>query len=193
MEGAYFTSEHGQAGNVFRGFEGFLSSKEALRKRGRAWKPEDRLFSLSSRSSPIVSLVWCCVVSAAAIAGGGGGGRRRRRRSACPRGTHGAHSHTQPTEKKHKNKTKKRRARWRRRPTAPTARRWAALARRGTRRATRTRGMRKRARAKIVCGFFLAAVAAVVLRQQRAGWRRSRARSALPPFVCFAPRIDAIK
>ena len=55
MEGAYFTAEHGQAGNAVRGYEGFLASKEALRKRGRPWKPEDRLFSLSSRSSPIVS------------------------------------------------------------------------------------------------------------------------------------------
>jgi len=39
-----------------QGFEGFLSSKEALRKRqARAWKQEDRLFSLSSRTSPVVS------------------------------------------------------------------------------------------------------------------------------------------
>lgn len=39
-----------------QGFEGFLSSKEALRKRqNRAWKPEDRLFSLSSQTSPVVS------------------------------------------------------------------------------------------------------------------------------------------
>lgn len=38
-----------------QGFEGFLSSKEALRKRqARGWKPGDRLFSLSSRSSPVV-------------------------------------------------------------------------------------------------------------------------------------------
>ena len=34
-----------------QGFEGFLSSKDALRKRARAFKPEDRLFSLSSKTS----------------------------------------------------------------------------------------------------------------------------------------------
>eukprot|EP00879_Flechtneria_rotunda_P004799 GHRR01005071.1.p3 GENE.GHRR01005071.1~~GHRR01005071.1.p3 ORF type:complete len:126 (+),score=25.72 GHRR01005071.1:567-944(+) len=53
-EFAYFNAEYSQAGNVLKGFEGFLSSKEALRKRqNRAWKPEDRLFSLSSKSSPV--------------------------------------------------------------------------------------------------------------------------------------------
>lgn len=40
-----------------QGFDGFLSSKEALRKRqNRAWKPEDKLFSLSSKTSPVVSV-----------------------------------------------------------------------------------------------------------------------------------------
>lgn len=38
-----------------QGFEGFLSSKDALRKRARAFKPEDRAFSLSSRTSAAVS------------------------------------------------------------------------------------------------------------------------------------------
>ena len=37
-----------------QGFEGFLSSKDALRKRARAFKPEDRSFSLSSCSSMAV-------------------------------------------------------------------------------------------------------------------------------------------
>eukprot|EP00775_Hariotina_reticulata_P004884 gene4884-5129_t len=53
-EGNYFNAEYSQAGSVLKGFEGFLSTKEALRKRqARAWKPEDRLFSLSSRTSPV--------------------------------------------------------------------------------------------------------------------------------------------
>jgi hypothetical protein len=38
-----------------QGFEGLLSTKEAMRKRqNRGYKTEDRLFSLSSRSSPLV-------------------------------------------------------------------------------------------------------------------------------------------
>ncbi|KXZ46738.1 hypothetical protein GPECTOR_41g703 [Gonium pectorale] len=35
------------------GFEGFLNSKDVLRKKTRSFKPEDRLFSLSSKSSPV--------------------------------------------------------------------------------------------------------------------------------------------
>ncbi len=38
-----------------QGFDGFLSSKDALRKRARAFKPEDRAFSLSSKTSAAVS------------------------------------------------------------------------------------------------------------------------------------------
>lgn len=37
-----------------QGFEGFLSSKDALRKRNRQFKPEDRSFSLCSVTSPAV-------------------------------------------------------------------------------------------------------------------------------------------
>ena len=37
-----------------QGFEGFLSSKDALRKRNRQLKPEDRSFSLCSVTSPAV-------------------------------------------------------------------------------------------------------------------------------------------
>ena len=37
-----------------QGFEGFLSSKDALRKRARNFKLEDRAFSLSSVTSPAV-------------------------------------------------------------------------------------------------------------------------------------------
>jgi hypothetical protein len=39
-----------------QGFEAHLSSKEALRKRmQRSWRAEDRWFSLSSTTSPVVS------------------------------------------------------------------------------------------------------------------------------------------
>ncbi|KAL8528690.1 hypothetical protein ACS0TY_006223 [Phlomoides rotata] len=43
-----------QCGNVLKGFEGFLSSSKntALLKRSRKFQPEDRLFSLSSVTSP---------------------------------------------------------------------------------------------------------------------------------------------
>lgn len=53
MEVHYLQAEYSQAGTVLKGFEGFLSSKETLRKRSRSYKPEDRLFSLSSKSSPV--------------------------------------------------------------------------------------------------------------------------------------------
>ncbi|WIA35798.1 hypothetical protein OEZ86_004187 [Tetradesmus obliquus] len=54
QEYTYFNAEYSQAGSVLKGFEGFLSTKEALRKRQqRAFKPEDRLFSLSSHTSPV--------------------------------------------------------------------------------------------------------------------------------------------
>lgn len=55
LESAYFNAEHSQTGNVLKGFEGLLSTKEALRKRqSRGYKTEDRLFSLSSKSSPLL-------------------------------------------------------------------------------------------------------------------------------------------
>lgn len=38
-----------------QGLEGFLSSKEALKRRPRQFRLEDRLFSLSSKTSPAVS------------------------------------------------------------------------------------------------------------------------------------------
>ena len=37
-----------------QGFEGFLSSKDAARKRMQGYKTEDRLFSLSSTTSQAV-------------------------------------------------------------------------------------------------------------------------------------------
>jgi chromatin modification-related protein EAF6 len=52
LETAYLSAEHSQCGTVLKGFEGFLSSKDALRKRNRQLKPEDRSFSLCSVTSP---------------------------------------------------------------------------------------------------------------------------------------------
>ncbi|XWS46969.1 hypothetical protein CRYUN_Cryun14cG0113500 [Craigia yunnanensis] len=53
METSYL-QDPSQCGNVLKGFEGFLSSSKntALLKRSRKFQPEDRLFSLSSVSSP---------------------------------------------------------------------------------------------------------------------------------------------
>lgn len=51
-ESEYLQADHSQCGSVLKGFEGFLSSKDTLRKRARAYRPEDRVFSLSSKSSP---------------------------------------------------------------------------------------------------------------------------------------------
>uniref|UniRef100_A0A2P2Q321 Chromatin modification-related protein MEAF6-like n=1 Tax=Rhizophora mucronata TaxID=61149 RepID=A0A2P2Q321_RHIMU len=51
-----YLQDSSQCGNVLKGFEGFLSSskKTALLKRSRKFQPEDRLFSLSSVTSPAV-------------------------------------------------------------------------------------------------------------------------------------------
>ncbi|XVF71996.1 hypothetical protein PTKIN_Ptkin12aG0085600 [Pterospermum kingtungense] len=53
METSYL-QDPSQCGNVLKGFEGFLSSSKntALLKRSRKFQPEDRLFSLSSITSP---------------------------------------------------------------------------------------------------------------------------------------------
>mmetsp|Transcript_8336 Transcript_8336/g.30095 ORF Transcript_8336/g.30095 Transcript_8336/m.30095 type:complete len:129 (-) Transcript_8336:100-486(-) len=51
-ETEYFSCESSQMGTVLKGYEGFLSSKDNMRKRARTFKIEDRLFSLSSRTSP---------------------------------------------------------------------------------------------------------------------------------------------
>ncbi|CAJ2627658.1 unnamed protein product [Trifolium pratense] len=53
METSYL-QDPGQCGNVLKGFEGFLSSTKntAFLKRSRKFQPEDRLFSLSSVTSP---------------------------------------------------------------------------------------------------------------------------------------------
>ncbi|KAK9796251.1 hypothetical protein WJX73_002906 [Symbiochloris irregularis] len=52
LETAYLGAEHAQYGTALKGFEAVLSSKDAMRKRPRQFKLEDRLFSLSSCSSP---------------------------------------------------------------------------------------------------------------------------------------------
>ncbi|XAR58640.1 hypothetical protein NMG60_11014115 [Bertholletia excelsa] len=53
METGYL-QDPSQSGNVLKGFEGFLSSSKSttLLKRSRKFQPEDRLFSLSSVTSP---------------------------------------------------------------------------------------------------------------------------------------------
>ncbi|PKI50188.1 chromatin modification-related protein MEAF6 isoform X1 [Punica granatum] len=53
METSYL-QDPGQCGNVLKGFDGFLSASKstALLKRSRKFQPEDRLFSLSSITSP---------------------------------------------------------------------------------------------------------------------------------------------
>ncbi|CAH9077420.1 unnamed protein product [Cuscuta epithymum] len=53
METSYL-QDPSQCGNVLKGFEGFLSSSKSttLLKRSRKFQPEDRLFSLSSVTSP---------------------------------------------------------------------------------------------------------------------------------------------
>ncbi|CAN1131655.1 Chromatin modification-related protein MEAF6 [Linum perenne] len=51
---ANYLQDPSQCGNVLKGFEGFLSSSKntALLKRSKKFQPEDRLFSLSSVTSP---------------------------------------------------------------------------------------------------------------------------------------------
>lgn len=54
LESAYLT-EHAQCGNVLKGFDSFLMSSKssANQKRNRTFKPEERLFSLSSVTGQI--------------------------------------------------------------------------------------------------------------------------------------------
>ncbi|PIA36443.1 hypothetical protein AQUCO_03400371v1 [Aquilegia coerulea] len=51
-----YLQDSSQCGNVLKGFEGFLSSSKSTAnlKRSRKFQPEDRLFSLSSVTSPAV-------------------------------------------------------------------------------------------------------------------------------------------
>lgn len=52
LETQYLQADYCQCGTVLKGFEGFLSSKDTLRKRNRQFKLEDRSLSLSSKTSP---------------------------------------------------------------------------------------------------------------------------------------------
>lgn len=45
---------------ALQGFEGFLASKDMQRKRTRTLKDEERAFSLSSRTSAVVSALHAC-------------------------------------------------------------------------------------------------------------------------------------
>lgn len=58
METSYL-QDPSQCGNVLKGYEGFLSSSKSttLLKRSRKFQPEDRLFSLSSVTSPAVCIL----------------------------------------------------------------------------------------------------------------------------------------
>ncbi|URE46015.1 Chromatin modification-related protein [Musa troglodytarum] len=51
-----YLQDSNQNGSVLKGFEGFLSSSKSTAnlKRSRRFQPEDRLFSLSSITSPVV-------------------------------------------------------------------------------------------------------------------------------------------
>jgi chromatin modification-related protein EAF6 len=50
-----YLNDSSQHGNVLKGFEGFLSqTKNTTLKKARNFKPEDRMFSLSSATSPVV-------------------------------------------------------------------------------------------------------------------------------------------
>lgn len=57
IESVYLTSENGQNGNVLRGFDALLFSKEALRKRARLSEKKEEAskpaFSLSSKTSAL--------------------------------------------------------------------------------------------------------------------------------------------
>ncbi|CAO2821607.1 unnamed protein product [Amaranthus hypochondriacus] len=51
-----YLQDSNQFGHVLKGFEGFLSSSKSTAnlKRSRRFQPEDRIFSLSSVTSPVV-------------------------------------------------------------------------------------------------------------------------------------------
>ncbi|KAK9704841.1 hypothetical protein RND81_07G014400 [Saponaria officinalis] len=59
METTYL-QDPSQCGNVLKGYDGFLSTSKSttMLKRSRKFQPEDRLFSLSSTTSPAGFL--CC-------------------------------------------------------------------------------------------------------------------------------------
>jgi len=75
LEGAYLGSESSQCGTVFKGFEGFMSSKDANRRRGRVFKADERLFSLSSLTSPAHQEVEAAIEAEQGVGGGKKGKR----------------------------------------------------------------------------------------------------------------------
>ncbi|CAG9461799.1 unnamed protein product [Pedinophyceae sp. YPF-701] len=80
-ETQYLSADHSQCGTIFKGFEGFTSSKDAIRKRQRALRIEDRAFSLSSISSPANNELKSAQsegLAAAEVPGMGGGKKGRR-------------------------------------------------------------------------------------------------------------------
>ncbi|CAD7699165.1 unnamed protein product [Ostreobium quekettii] len=52
-EYAYLTCDSSQLGNVLKGFDGFLSAKDSVRRKPRQPKLEERIFSLSSKKSTV--------------------------------------------------------------------------------------------------------------------------------------------
>ncbi|KAL4325131.1 hypothetical protein GQ457_11G003230 [Hibiscus cannabinus] len=77
METSYL-HDPSQCGHVLKGFEGFLSSSKntALLKRSRKFQPEDRLFSLSSVTSPAAEEVAAGRDDGKSFYGAGGGAGR---------------------------------------------------------------------------------------------------------------------
>ena len=78
-----YLNDSSQHGNVLKGFEGFLSqTKNTTQKKARNFKPEDRMFSLSSATSPVVDEIAAekaeekTVTTQSGRKAGGGGGYR---------------------------------------------------------------------------------------------------------------------
>lgn len=79
-------NDSSQHGNVLKGFEGFLSqTKNTTLKKARNFKPEDRMFSLSSTTSAVNDEIaqdkgeekMVTTQSGRKAGGGGGGGYHR--------------------------------------------------------------------------------------------------------------------
>ncbi|PSC73071.1 chromatin modification-related MEAF6 isoform B [Micractinium conductrix] len=70
MESEYFTADYTNFGNVVKGFNEFLTSKSAQAKnKNRQFRLEDRLFSLSSITSPGTLEAQSTPADQAAVAG----------------------------------------------------------------------------------------------------------------------------
>jgi chromatin modification-related protein EAF6 len=79
----HYLNESSQHGNVFKGFEGYLSqTKNTTQKKTRNFKPDERLFSMSSTTSPVVEEIAAeqaqekTVTTQSGRKAGGGGGYR---------------------------------------------------------------------------------------------------------------------